>query len=42
MHIVCTMDDPTTGAGRQYAVVGLLFDEDDSAEDIPMFKVIND
>jgi hypothetical protein len=33
------MDEPT--ANRAYAVVGLLFDEDDSAEDIPMFSVIN-
>jgi len=40
MHIVCVIDE--VEAGRHYAVVGLLFDEDDSAEDIPMFTVINE
>lgn len=33
------MDEAT--AGRKHAVVGLLFEEDDSAEDIPMFNVVN-
>jgi hypothetical protein len=40
MHIVCAIDK--VEHGMHYAVIGLLFDEDDNAKDIDMFKTIND
>ena len=41
MHIVMVMNSPSESEGRQYGVLGFVFEEDDTAADIPMLTQIN-